>query len=106
MVTDLCSMTWGLPQGPPSGIFWQWREAGVIAQAHDRTPAQVLIAWLIQRGISAVPKSVKPARLRENLAAAELVLTPAELERIATLDQHTRLVHCAFWVIEGSPWTF
>lgn len=77
-----------------------------IAQAHDRTPAQVLIAWLVQRGISAIPKSVKPARLRENLAAAELELSQAELERIAALDQHTCLVHCAFWVIEGSSWTF
>jgi CheY-like chemotaxis protein len=58
-----------------------------IAEAHDRSPAQVLIAWHVQRGISAVPKSVTPARLRENLAAAEIELTPAELERIAGLDR-------------------
>ena len=39
-----------------------------IAEAHERTSAQVLLAWHVQRGISAIPKSVTPARLRENLA--------------------------------------
>jgi alcohol dehydrogenase (NADP+) len=76
-----------------------------IAEAHGRTPAQVLIAWHVQRGISTIPKSVTPARLRENLAAAQLELTSTELERIAGLDQGCRLIAGAFWAIEGSPWT-
>jgi alcohol dehydrogenase (NADP+) len=76
-----------------------------IATAHDRTAAQVLIAWHVQRGISAVPKSVTPSRLRENLAAAELELTPIELERIAGLDRGYRLIAGAFWAVEGGPWT-
>jgi alcohol dehydrogenase (NADP+) len=76
-----------------------------IAEAHDRTPAQVLLAWHVQRGISAIPKSVTPARLRENLAAAELKLTGAELQHIAALDQGCRLIAGAFWVVEGTPWT-
>jgi alcohol dehydrogenase (NADP+) len=76
-----------------------------IAEAHDRTPAQVLLAWHVQRGISAIPKSVTPARLRENLAAAELKLTEAELQRIAALDQGYRLIAGAFWALDGGPWT-
>ena len=76
-----------------------------IAQAHDRRPAQVLIAWHLQRGISVIPKSVNPARLRENLAATELALTRAELDRIAALDQGYRLIAGAFWAVAGSPWT-
>ena len=76
-----------------------------IARAHDRTAAQILIAWHIQRGISAVPKSVTPARLRENLEAAALELTQTELERIAALDQHYRLIDGSFWAVEGGPWT-
>jgi alcohol dehydrogenase (NADP+) len=76
-----------------------------IAEAHDRTPTQVLLAWHVQRGISAIPKSVTPARLRENLAAAELELTQAELQRIATLDQGYRLIAGTFWAVEGTPWT-
>jgi alcohol dehydrogenase (NADP+) len=76
-----------------------------IAEAHKRTPAQVLLAWHVQRGISAVPKSVTPARLRENLAAAEVELTHAELERIGGLDRGYRLISGAFWAVEGTPWT-
>jgi len=76
-----------------------------IAAAHERTAAQVLLAWHIQRGISAVPKSVTPARLRENLEAAELTLTPAELERIAALDQGYRMIAGTFWAVAGTPWT-
>jgi len=59
----------------------------------------------VQRGISAIPKSVTPARLRENLAAAELTLTAAELQRIAALDQGYRLIAGSFWIVPGTPWT-
>lgn len=76
-----------------------------IAQADNHTPAQVLLAWHVQRGISAVPKSVTPARLRENLAAAEVELTRAELERIGSLDRGYRLISGAFWAVKGTPWT-
>lgn len=75
-----------------------------IAEAHARTPAQVLLAWHVQRGVSTIPKSVSPARLRENFAAAELELTASDLERIAGLDQGCRLLVGAFWAIEGGPW--
>ena len=76
-----------------------------IAQGRGCTPAQVLLAWHIQRGISTIPKSVNPSRLRENLAAAEIKLSPTDLERIAGLDQNYRLIDGSGWVIEGGPWT-
>ena len=78
---------------------------GAIAAEHGCTPAQVLIAWHLQGGISTIPKSVSPARLRENLAAAAIELTATDLERIAGLDQHLRLVDGSFWLLEGCPWT-
>jgi alcohol dehydrogenase (NADP+) len=76
-----------------------------IAQGRGCTPAQVLLAWHVQRGISVIPKSVSPSRLRENLAAAEIELSQADLDRIAGLDQNHRLINGSFWVMEGSPWT-
>jgi alcohol dehydrogenase (NADP+) len=76
-----------------------------IAAEHGCSPAQVLIAWHLQSGISTIPKSVSPERLRENLAAAEIKLTPTDLERIAKLDQKLRLVDGSFWLMEGSPWS-
>ncbi|MEB3351062.1 MAG: aldo/keto reductase [Cyanobacteriota bacterium] len=78
---------------------------GAIAREHGCSPAQVLIAWQLQGGLSTLPKSVRPARLRENLEAADLQLSPADLERIAGLDQHCRLVDGSFWLLEGTPWT-
>jgi alcohol dehydrogenase (NADP+) len=76
-----------------------------IAAEHGCSPAQVLIAWHLQSGISTIPKSVSPARLQQNLAAADLELSPSDLERIAGLDQHRRLVDGSFWLLEGSPWS-
>lgn len=78
---------------------------GAIAAEHGCSPAQVLIAWHLQSGISTIPKSVSPARLQQNLAAADLALSPSDLERIAGLDQHRRLVDGSFWLLEGTPWT-
>jgi alcohol dehydrogenase (NADP+) len=78
---------------------------GAIAAEHGCSPAQVLLAWHLEGGISTIPKSVSATRLQENLAAAELTLTPADLERIAALDQNLRLVNGSFWLMEGGPWT-
>jgi alcohol dehydrogenase (NADP+) len=76
-----------------------------IARAHERTAAQVLLAWHVQRGISTLAKSINPTRLRENFAATELRLTAAELTSIKSLDQGFRFIAGAFWAIPGSPWT-
>jgi alcohol dehydrogenase (NADP+) len=76
-----------------------------IAQQRGCTPAQALIAWHVQRGISTIPKSVSPSRLRENFAAAEIDLSQDDMQRIAALDQNHRLLDGAFWVVEGGPWT-
>ena len=76
-----------------------------IAGAHGCTPAQVLLAFHLQRGISTLAKSINPARLRENFAANELELTQADLTQLASLDQGYRFIAGAFWAIPGSPWT-
>src|SRR5262249_2744455 len=76
-----------------------------MAQSHGWTPAKMCIAWQVNRGISTIPKSVTPSRLRENLAAAEIVLSPADMKQIAALDQNYRLINGSSWAMEGSPWT-
>lgn len=58
-----------------------------IAQAHDASPAQVVIAWHLAIGNVVIPKSVTPSRIAENFAAAELTLTEGELDAIAGLDR-------------------
>ncbi len=76
-----------------------------IAETRGCSPAQVVLAWDVQRGVSAIPKSVKPSRLLENLRAAEIKLSTSELQTMEALDQNIRLVNGSFWVMEGGPWT-
>jgi len=75
-----------------------------IATRHQATPAQVLIAWALQRGTAVIPKSVRPERLRENLAAAELELSADDMRQLAALDRGRRYVDGSFWAIPGSPY--
>jgi 2,5-diketo-D-gluconate reductase B len=55
-----------------------------IATAHDATPAQVALAWLISKGALPIPKAVQKVHIDENLGAVDLKLTASEL---ATLDK-------------------
>ena len=76
-----------------------------IAQQQTVTPAQVLIAWAIHRGTVVIPKSVTPSRIQQNLAAADVSLTPEQLKTIEGCDRHRRYVDGTFWCFEGSPYT-
>jgi len=57
-----------------------------IAEAHDKTPAQVMLRWGLQYGRSVIPKSTKPERIAENLDVFDFVLTAEELAAIDALD--------------------
>lgn len=76
-----------------------------IAVKHNLTPAQVLIAWGINRDTVVIPKSVNPERIAENLAASEVNLTSEDMQAIANLELNYRYVDGSFWEIPGSPYT-
>ncbi len=57
-----------------------------IAEAHGRTPAQVILRWHLQLGNGVIPKSVTPARIEENIAVTDFELTEAEMEQIDRLE--------------------
>lgn len=62
-----------------------------LAAKHGATPAQVVLAWHLGTGNIAIPKSVHPERIRQNLGAASLLLTPEELAAISALDGGARI---------------
>jgi 2,5-diketo-D-gluconate reductase A len=62
-----------------------------IGNAHGKSVAQVVLRWLTQRGIVAIPKSVNPERMAQNLAVFDFTLTEQEMADIATLDTGTSL---------------
>jgi 2,5-diketo-D-gluconate reductase A len=57
-----------------------------IAEAHGKSVAQVVLRWLIQRGVVVIPKSVRRERMAENFDVLDFELTDDDMERIATLD--------------------
>ena len=62
----------------------------VAAQAHGKTPAQVLLRWGIQRGTAIIPKTTKPERMRENVDTDDFSLSEVEMAAISSLNQDRR----------------
>jgi 2,5-diketo-D-gluconate reductase A len=58
-----------------------------IAERVDRTPAQVVLRWQIQRGTIVFPKSTTPSRIRENFELFDFELAAQDVERIDNLDR-------------------
>ncbi|MFV0459831.1 MAG: aldo/keto reductase [Actinomycetales bacterium] len=74
-----------------------WRPFGVglldhpsvraVAQETGRTPAQVLLRWQVQQGVSTIPKSGHPARQAANLEIFAFELSADQLGRLSALDE-------------------
>ncbi|RZT89016.1 diketogulonate reductase-like aldo/keto reductase [Pseudonocardia sediminis] len=61
-----------------------------IAQAHGKSPAQVMLRWHLQQGRQVIPKSVTPSRIAENIDVFGFELTAEELSAIDGLDTGVR----------------
>jgi diketogulonate reductase-like aldo/keto reductase len=61
-----------------------------IARVHGKSPAQVMLRWHLQEGRSAIPKSVKPARIAENFDVFDFELSPEQVALIDALDTDVR----------------
>ena len=61
-----------------------------IAERIGKTPAQVVLRWHIERGDIVFPKSVTPARIKENFAIFDFELSGEDVEAISALDKNER----------------
>ena len=59
-----------------------------IGQKYDKTTGQVILRWLLQRGIVVIPKSVHDARQKENIDVFDFELSADDMNKIATLDKN------------------
>lgn len=62
-----------------------------IGSAHGKTPTQVSVRWLMQRGIVALPKSVTPSRIEENFQVFDFELSDDEMHAIRKLNAAERM---------------
>ena len=70
-----------------------------IAEAHDASAAQVSLAWLREKGITAIPKATGREHVRDNWASLGLDLSEEEVDRIDAIGREERVVDPAF-----APW--
>ncbi|KAJ2655275.1 D-xylose reductase [Coemansia sp. RSA 1200] len=69
-----------------------------IAKTHEKSPAQVLLRWAVERGCAVIPKSSNVDRLRQNLDIFGFSLSDDEVVRINDLDKNFILNDPANWI--------
>lgn len=62
-----------------------------IGKKYNRTIAQVILRWLTQRGVVAIPKSVRKERMEENFNSLDFELSTEDMQAIKTLDTNASL---------------
>ncbi len=62
-----------------------------LAKKYGKTPAQVILRWHLQTGVIAIPKTVTPSRMEENLDVFDFELSGEDMKVIASLDKGERI---------------
>lgn len=62
-----------------------------IGKKYGKTPAQVILRWLIERNVIVIPKTTRIERMRENFAVFDFALSADDKAKIATLDTNKTL---------------
>lgn len=73
------------------GLIMDDPELAAIAGAHNVTVPQVVLRWMLQRGVVAIPKSVTPSRIAENADLYGFELSVAEMATINAMDRDDRV---------------
>ncbi|WP_394195183.1 aldo/keto reductase [Microbacterium foliorum] len=91
IVTQAWSPIGGITAYRPNGAsVFDDETLTAIAAEHGKSPAQVMLRWHLQQGRSALPKSVRPARIAENFDVFDFELTVDQLDAIDALDTGVR----------------
>lgn len=77
--------SWG-PFAEGRNNLFQHPDLLSVARKHGKSVAQVVLRWLNQRNVIAIPKTVKPERMAENFAIFDFALDDDDMARIASLD--------------------
>ena len=86
---DIAHEAWG-PLGQGKGNVLEDPTLAKIAEAHNKTIAQVILRWHLQRDIIVIPKSVHAERIAQNIDVFDFKLSDEEMSLIAGIDQNKR----------------
>lgn len=63
-----------------------------LADKYGKTPAQIMLLWAVQQGISTIPKSSNPARIKENFDIFDIVLEEEDIKAMNNWNENYRVV--------------
>ncbi len=63
-----------------------------IAEKHGKSPAQVIIRWNLQLGVSPIPKSSNPSRIEENFDVFDFYLDEMDMAALSSMNENFRVV--------------
>ncbi len=71
-----------------------YQESAVLslAEKYEKTPAQIMLRFLTQKGITVIPRSAKPEHIKENFALFDFTLTDEETAQLSALDKKQPLI--------------
>lgn len=78
--------SWGPFAEGKNGLFTNELLAS-IGEKYDKSIAQVVLRWMIQRDVVVIPKTVSPDRMKQNLEVFDFILTDDDMTQIAALDE-------------------
>lgn len=67
-----------------------------IAKKYNKLPSQIILNWIINKGIIAIPRSSNPHHIKENLESLELNLSPKDFDIIDNIGGNNRIVNPPF----------
>jgi diketogulonate reductase-like aldo/keto reductase len=82
-------------ENPPK--LFEDEKIKILANKYNKTPAQVLIRWAIQRGTVAIPKSVTVGNIKNNIEVFDFKLSDDDMNEVARLDKRHRFVDPSEW---------
>lgn len=78
--------SWGPFAEGRNGLFTN-QLLGSIGEKYNKSIAQIVLRWLVQRGVVSIPKSVKKERMAQNFHVFDFQLSPVDMKLIESLDQ-------------------
>ena len=75
-----------------------------IAEAHGKSPAQIILRWHIQEGFSVIPVATYPDYIKENIQIFDFALTDNEMQQIRSLNKEQRIFNASMEDVKRMIW--